>query len=173
MRSPHWLAISLIAMAALARLIPHPANVTPIMAMALFSGAALGRRAVAVLMPLAAMLISDLALGVHVQMISVYGSIALVTAIGFLLAEKRSAVRVVVASIASSTLFFMITNFTVWISGALYEKSGAGLITCYTLALPFYRNGVLGDLAFSGALFGAWALFALKLPEPATAKGIN
>lgn len=157
-------ALSLIAMAVLARLIPHPANVTPIVGLALFSGAYFGgvriSKAGAILLPLAAMFISDLALGVHDQMVSVYGSIVLVSFIGFALAEKRTAGRVIAASVASSTLFFLITNFTVWLAGEMYAKTGAGLVECYTLALPFYRNGLIGDLAYSGLLFGAWALLA-------------
>lgn len=163
MRSRFWMALSLIAAAAFARLIPHPANVTPIVAMALFSGSVLGRRfvgarALAILVPLAALFVSDLALGTHDQMVSVYGSVVLVSLVGFVLAEKRTVARVIAASVASSTLFFLVTNFTVWLSGAMYAKTGAGLIECYTLALPFYRNGLIGDLAFSGLLFGAWAL---------------
>ena len=168
MKSRFWSALSLIALAVLARLIPHPANVAPIVGMALFSGAFFGRsgggvrtsKAGAILLPLAAMFISDLALGVHDQMVSVYGSIVLVSFIGFALAEKRTAGRVIAASIASSTLFFLITNFTVWLAGEMYAKTGAGLVECYTLALPFYRNGLIGDLAYSGLLFGAWALLA-------------
>ncbi len=158
MRPRFWLALSLIAMAAFARLIPHPANVTPVVAMALFSGSVLGRRAFAILIPLAALFVSDLALGFHDQMISVYGSIVLVSLIGILLTKKPSAGRVVAASVAGSTVFFLITNFTVWLSGEMYAKTGFGLIQCYTLALPFYRHALIGDLAFTGLLFGAWAL---------------
>ena len=173
MRSRYWMALSLIAMAAFARLIPHPANVTPIVAMALFSGSALGRRTFAILIPLAALLVSDLALGVHNQIFSVYGSIVLVSFIGFWLAEKRTLGRVMGASVASSTLFFVMTNFTVWLSGEMYAKTGEGLLACYTLALPFYRNGLLGDLAFSGAMFGAWAFIASNVPVKATVKGAH
>jgi hypothetical protein len=177
MRSRYWMAISLIAIAAFARLIPHPANVTPIMAMALFSGAVFHKRVFGILIPLAAMFVSDLALGTHNQMVSVYGSIVLVSLIGLLLTDKRSAGRVAMASVASSTLFFLITNFTVWLSGEMYAKTSAGLLECYTLALPFYRNGLIGDLAFSGVLFGAWALIEARTAASSGAvsnvKGLN
>jgi len=160
--------LPVLAMAVLGRLIPHPANVTPIVATALFMSAFGGAQFTgsrfakigAVILPLAAMFVSDLALGFHNQMFSVYGSIVLISLIGFALAEKRSAGRVIVASVAGSTLFFLITNFTVWLAGEMYAKTSTGLVECYTLALPFYRNGLIGDLAYSGLLFGAWALLA-------------
>lgn len=155
--SRFWAALSLVAAAALARVIPHPSDVTPIAAMALFSGAAFQRKPWAVLIPLLAMFISDLAIGTHDQMVSVYGSIVLISFIGFALSKKRTWGRVILASILSSTVFFLMTNFTVWLTTEMYAKTSAGLVECYTMALPFYRNGLIGDLAFSAILFGAWA----------------
>ena len=157
MANRFWSAISLVALAACARLLPHPANVTPVIAMALLSGAAFQRKSLAILIPLAAMFVSDLALGFHNQMVSVYGSIILISFIGFMLREKHGVKQVAGASIIGSLLFFAVTNFTVWISSGMYLRTTAGLFECYTLALPFLRNGMLGDLAFSGLLFGAWA----------------
>jgi hypothetical protein len=162
--SRFWAALSLVALAAGVRLLPHPANVTPIVAMALFSGAVFSRKSWSVAVPLLAMFVSDLALGIHDQMVSVYGSLVLISFLGFALAAKRSAGRVALASVASSVLFFVITNFTVWLTGEFYPKTISGLAECYTLALPFFRNGVIGDLAFSGLLFGAWAFIAGALP---------
>ena len=176
MKTRFWAVLPLIAMAVLARVIPHPANVTPIVGLALFSGAffSIKNRVAAVLVPLIAMFVSDLAIGMHSQMVSVYGSIVLISLIGFVLSEKRGAARIAGASIAASTLFFVITNFTVWLSGEMYAKTGAGLLECYTLALPFYRNGLLGDLAYSVLLFGAWALLAANADDktPAKIKGM-
>jgi hypothetical protein len=154
-----WGALVLIAGAAFARLVPHPANVTPIIAMALFAGASLSRKPWAIAIPVLAMFLSDLALGIHDQMGAVYGSIVLVSLIGLLVQKRRSPAVIAGASVASSLLFFAITNFTVWFQSGMYPRTGAGLVQCYIAALPFLRNGLLGDLAFTGVLFGAYALY--------------
>ena len=164
MKSRFWVAISMIAIAAAARLIPHPANATPVVAMALFSGAVFTRKTWSLLIPLAAMLVSDWALGFHNQMVSVYGSLVLISFIGFALSSKQSSKRsaslVAGASIIASSVFFIVTNLTVWLSSEMYPRTLQGLLECYTLALPFFRNGLIADLVFSGVLFGAWAYIA-------------
>lgn len=170
-KSRFWAALSLVAVAAAARLIPHPANATPVVAMALFSGAIFTRKSWSILIPLVAMFISDLALGLHDQIVSVYGSIVLVAFIGFALSSKRSAGRVVGASLLGSIVFFFVTNFTVWLSGSMYPRTLAGLTECYTLALPFFRNGLLADLVFSGVLFGAWAFVTGAQTSELNSKG--
>ena len=165
-----WGALVLIFGAAAARLLPHPANVTPIIAMALFAGATLTRKPWALLLPLAAMLLSDLVLGFHQQMGAVYGSIVLVALIGLLVQKNRKVPVLAGASVASSLLFFAITNFTVWFQSGMYPRTGAGLVQCYIAALPFLRNGVLGDLAFTAVLFGAYALMTRSVLRPSAVR---
>ncbi|RYZ63983.1 MAG: hypothetical protein EOP05_22715 [Proteobacteria bacterium] len=165
-----WGALVLIFGAAAARLLPHPANVTPIIAMALFAGATLTRKPLALLLPLAAMLLSDLVLGFHQQMGAVYGSIVLVALIGLLVQKNRKVPVLAGASVASSLLFFAITNFTVWFQSGMYPRTGAGLVQCYIAALPFLRNGVLGDLAFTAVLFGAYALMTRSVLRPSAVR---
>lgn len=157
-------ALGLIALAAFGRFIPHPANATPIVAMALFSGAAFGRRPWAISIPLIAMLLTDAVIGFHDQMISVYGSLVVIAMIGFALSRRRTVARVAGASLISSLVFFAITNFTVWLSSDMYAHTWSGLVECYTLALPFLRNGAVADLLFSGVLFGAWAVVTSLTP---------
>jgi hypothetical protein len=170
-KSNFWAAVSLVALAAVARLIPHPPNFTPLAAMALFSGAAFSRKTWSILIPLVAMFISDLALGFHNQMVSVYGSLVLISLIGFALSERRSVGRIVTASVTGSVVFFLITNFTVWLSSSMYVHSVSGLAECYTLALPFFQNELIGTLVFSGLLFGAWAFVtSASSNEQATVK---
>ncbi len=166
MTARFWSALGLIALAAGARLIPHLPNVTPVIAMALLSGAAFQRKSWSILIPLAAMCLSDLALGSHDQMVSVYGSIVLVSLLGFALSRKLSVTRIGAASVISSLLFFIITNFTVWISSGMYPRTSSGLFECYVMALPFLRNGLVGDLGYSALLFGAWALINNRLRAP-------
>jgi hypothetical protein len=163
--------IGIVLAAALARLLPHPPNMTPIAAMALFGGACFRKRWVALLLPLAAMLLSDLALGyttyglwrlVRSQPI-VYACILATTAIGECIKNRRSPWQVVAASLAGSILFFVVTNFAVWASGTMYPLTGTGLGTCYMMAIPFFGNTLAGDVGFTFVLFGGLAIMENRL----------
>jgi hypothetical protein len=149
----------MIVAAAAARLIPHPPNFTPVGAMALFAGATLADRRWAVLIPLAALFLSDLALGSHSTLLFVYGAFVLITLLGrTLMNHRRSPLRIGGASLAASLLFFMVTNFGSWISYDWYPRTLEGLWACYMAAIPFFGNTVGGDLIYSAALFGGLAL---------------
>jgi hypothetical protein len=159
-------AILFIAAAAVARVIPHPPNVTPIAAMALFGGAFLANRRLALAVPLAAMLLSDVVLGLTVygnvlffSQPVVYLALLATVAIGRLLRGNKSPHRVLLAALASSLMFFVVTNFAVWASERLYSRDWSGLLACYIAAIPFFRNSVAGDLAFVVILFGGYALW--------------
>ena len=153
-----------VLLAAASRLIPHPANVTPIAAMALFGGAHFSNRVAAFLVPLSAMILSDLILGFHSTMPFVYGSFVLIVLIGTLLRRRRTVPAVGVAAMASSVLFFLVTNFGVWVTGTLYPKTWTGLVTAYVAGLPFFRNTVLGDLFYVAVLFGGFAFLERYIP---------
>jgi hypothetical protein len=158
------LLTAILAAAAL-RLVPHPPNFTPIGAMALFSGAYLGRRgAVALAAPLGALFLSDLVLGFYSGMLTVYFSVALIVIIGWLALRRVSPIRVGGAAIASSVLFFVLTNFGVWLSSGFYPHTLAGLEACYVAAIPFFQNTVAGDLFYAAVLFGGFALLERKVP---------
>jgi hypothetical protein len=156
--------LSAIVAAAALRLVPHPPNFSPIGAMALFGGAYLGRRGLAFVAPLAALLLSDAVIGFHSGMPFVYASIALIVLIGLALRSRIGLVTVAAASISSSVLFFGITNFGVWLQSGMYPHSFAGLGACYVAAIPFFQNTVAGDLFFSGLLFGGFALLERFVP---------
>ena len=161
----------LVLAAALSRLLPHPPNFTPIAAIALSSAVYLDKRH-AFLVPLAAMLISDYFIGFHRGMPWVYGSFLLTGLIGLWLRSHKKPLPVIGATLASSVLFFLITNFGVWAMGTMYPKTWAGAAECYTLAIPFFQNTVVGDLAYTAALFGLFELGKLYLKweqVPATA----
>ena len=148
----------IILVAAFARLIPHPPNVTPIMAMALLGGATIGNRTLAFLIPLAAMFISDIVLGLHGTLLFVYGAILLTVALGAWLQNHKGWLPTALTAIGAGMLFYLITNFGVWLTGTMYPKTFAGLLECYVAALPFLRNSVIGNLAYTGVLFGGFAL---------------
>lgn len=159
-------ALVLVLVAAALRLVPHPPNFSPIAAMALFGAAAFDRKMWAIVLPLAAMLLSDLVLGFHDQMAAVYGSIILIEMLGlWALRSNRSVLRVGMAAVSGSLIFFFVTNLSVWAFSGMYARTGAGLVTCFAAALPFLQNSLAGDLVFTGLLFGAWALMERSLAK--------
>ena len=157
--------LSAIAAAAALRLVPHPPNFSPIDAMALFSGAYLGRRSLAFAAPLAALLLSDLVLGFYPGILFQYVSVTLVVLLGMVALSRVSALRVGGAAIAGSVLFFTISNFGVWAVSGMYPHSLQGLGACYLAGLPFFQNTLAGDLFYSALLFGGFALAEHFLPR--------
>lgn len=164
----------MILLAALSRLLPHPDNVTPVGAMALFGGAYFSRKYLAFLIPLLAMWLSDMVLNnvifprlypeyydgfVWMGNLWVYASFILIGVIGMGLLKKVNVANVVGVSLLASVLFFLITNFGVWAVDPIYPKTGGGLLAAYGAGLPFFRNTLLGDLVYCGVLFGGfeWA----------------
>jgi hypothetical protein len=158
------LLVAILTAAAL-RLVPHPPNFTPIGAMALFSGAYLGRRVLAFVAPLAALLLSDLVLGFYHGQATVYFSVALIVMLGMVALQRRSALRIAAAALASSVLFFVITNFGMWLFSGFYPRTVAGLEACYVAAIPFFQNTVAGDLFYAALLFGGFRVAELAMPR--------
>ena len=156
--------LSAILLAAALRLVPHPPNFTPIGAMALFSGAYLGRRALAFVAPLAAMLLSDAVLGFYSGMWVTYLAVALVALLGAITLQKRTPVRIGLAAVAGSALFFLVSNFGTWALSGMYPHTAAGLAACYVAAIPFFQNTLAGDLFYATLLFGGFALLERALP---------
>jgi hypothetical protein len=158
----------LIALGVAGRLLPHPPNFTPMAAIALFAGFIFIKRYMAVVAVISTMLLCDyFAFGS--LSVSWFGSksmfvvyLALLFPIVFknFLQKKLGVLRVFGAALASSSVFFLATNFAVWAFSPMYEKTLEGLVLCYTMAIPFFQNTVAGDLIWSGAIFGAY--FALR-----------
>ena len=145
--------ITFILIAVLFRLIPHLPNFTPVTAIALFGGIYFSNKKMAYLVPLLIMALSDTFLGFHTISLFVYAAFLLVCFIGSQ-ANKPSVNTILMGSIS----FFIVTNFGVWLIG--YPKTWTGLIECYTLALPFFRNSLLGDFLYSGIM-----IFGYKFVE--------
>src|SRR5262245_36664773 len=151
------LATGLVALDVVARLAPHAPNFTPVAASALFAGAVLRSRALALAVPLAAMVVSDLVLGWHDWRVMgvVYASLALPVLLG-MWGRTRAAIVLVPLAVSSSLFFFATTNFAVWAFSGMYTHDLAGLVQCYTAALPFLQNTVIGDMFWTTLLFGGW-----------------
>lgn len=155
--------LALILFGVLFRLLPHSANLTPVTAITLFAFSFFPYKK-AVFIPLAIMFASDIFLGFHSVMIWVYASLLLVGVVANL-KNKITIPNIAGYSLLSSFVFFIVTNFGVWVTTNMYEKSLTGLIECYYMAIPFFRNALVGDLFFSVMIFGVVHL-ALKSREP-------
>ncbi len=160
-----YVLVCITLTAAAARLIPHHLpNVTPIAALALFGGAYFTSKRAAFAVPLAAMLLSDLILGlvqygtaIFLLMPYVYACFVATTCLGLLLRPRRSPVRIAAAALASSVLFFIVTNFGAWLAFPFYPKTWDGLVACYLAGLPFFRNELAGDAVCTAILFGGFS----------------
>jgi hypothetical protein len=170
----------IIIAAAFMRLIPHWPNFTPIAAMALFGGAYMSKRYLAFALPIAAMFVSDLLIGFHNGMMAVYIAFAITVTIGIFISKKVNVRSIIGASLTSSVIFFLITNFASWLtSPQLYTANFAGLMQCYTAGLVFFNDGsygvsffmneVIGGLFYNGLFFGAFYLVKQRFPVLARA----
>jgi len=160
----------LVFLAGIARLLPHPPNVTPVAAMALFGGAFLSKR-YALLYPLCIMVFSDVVLNPFLQVplflpesLFVYGSFLITGCLG-LWARSRSTGVLYTTCCASAAQFYLVTNFGTWWVSGLYPRSGEGLLKCYLLALPFFRNSLLGDLFWFSLLLAAYQVTHRLIPN--------
>jgi len=147
------LPLGLVILAIVARLVPHAPNLAPIAALALLGGASY-KFPQSLVMPLSAMFLSDFIIGFSPWPITlaVYGSFALATLLGAFLRQPRFW-KVPAAALASSLLFYTITNFVVWLTSGMYQINFQGLIYCYINALPFLKNTIIGDFIYTIVIF--------------------
>jgi uncharacterized protein DUF6580 len=168
--TPRFIFISTaILVAAASRLFPHIPNFTPIAAMALFGAVNFTDKRLAFIVPLITMILSDVALelttgwGFHNTIIYVYAAFILTSAIGLYVRKHQNAGTILGASVLSSILFFIITNFGVWAANGTVGGA-AGLGTTYVLGIPFFAPTLLGDIFFNAILFGAFFLAQRRIP---------
>jgi len=163
-----------MVLAIVLRLVPHAYNLAAIGAAAMFIGCFWSAR-IGVLACLAAMAVSDIlghflaipSMGFYApwMMATVYGSMAASALIGKAIKAGHSGVGLplwlgaVLGSLASTAVFFLVTNFACWLDPTMsnYPRTLSGLGECYVAALPFTRNTLIGNLAFTGLFFGAFA----------------
>lgn len=175
----------MIVLAGLSRLLPHPPNFAPIGGMALFGAAYFSRRYWAFIIPIATMWISDLILNnvVYGQYfdhfvwfysgsIFTYGAFAIIVLMGLKTLKNVKPANLFVSVIASSIIFFIVSNFGVWLSSGMYPHSFEGLMVCYSAAIPFFHNTLLGDILYSGVLFGAFELSTKFIPALRTTESV-
>ena len=163
-----WIAVVLVVFGVVMRLLPHPANLAPVGAIALFGGAILPRK-LGWWLPLAVMILSDVMLGFYNGILFTWLGFLLVALFGMTLRGQNNWFRVPAGAIGSAIIFFIVSNFGVWLQGHMYPLSWAGLVHCYELALPFFRNTFYGDFLYSWVLFGVYALAVKFVANPKTA----
>lgn len=161
-----FLVISLLIFAAaISRLIPHPMNFAPLGAMALFGSAYLGRKGLGLLVTMGSWMLADLLLNNFVYTSEragfvlftegsffIYSSIALIFILGSQVLKSVTVPRMLVGSLGASVIFFVLSNFGVWVQG-YYPMNAGGLLACYAAAIPFFKFTIAGDLFYSGVLF--------------------
>ncbi|MBK7683198.1 MAG: hypothetical protein KA347_02960 [Bacteroidia bacterium] len=161
--------ILFIFLGALTRFFPPIANFTPLAAMALFGGTYLINKKWAFIIPLTAIFISDIIFeiyngtGFYPDMIFVYGSMALITCLGFYLRGREQRQTIMVASLTGSIIFFLLTNFGTWTTG-YYGYTASGLMNCYVAGIPFFKGTLMGDLFYNIVFFGGFALARRMTP---------
>ena len=143
--------LAIILLAVIARLIPHAPNFAPIGGLALFSGSHFKKK-IALLIPITTMFVSDIFLGFHKTIPYVYVSFLIIALIGRLIKNSKWQ-SLALASLVSSVLFFLITNFGVWATGSMYVKNLNGLMQSYAMGIPFFRNTIISDLFYSFSFF--------------------
>ncbi|HEX5447722.1 MAG TPA: DUF6580 family putative transport protein [Candidatus Saccharimonadales bacterium] len=165
------IALSLIAMVVILRVLPHPANFAPVAAVAIFGGAILPRR-LAIWAPVTAMIVSDVIIGFYNTILVTWACYALIALAASHWLRKPAFRRGLALTVSGSLFFFFVTNFATWLWTDMYAHTWAGLEQCFTMALPFFRGTALGDLIYTGALFGAYYVAirlsarVFKLPVP-------
>ena len=156
------LIIVFILLGIITRIIPHPPNFTSLLAIALFSGAYIKNQYMAILIPLLIMFISDLIIGLPIST-SVYISFVFITLIGGSLQNNTTGVKIIKSSILASIVFFIITNFTVFITSGMYTKNLLGFVECYIAAIPFFTNTLISTITYSIIMFFSFKLIHRKV----------
>lgn len=153
-KAKYILAAGLMAAAAFIRLVPHVPNATPVAAVALFGGATLPAPW-SLAVPLLTMLVSDAVIGFDAWpiTIAIYGSFSVSVLLGRSLRIRRGPGRILGATLASSVLFYLVTNAAVWWWSGMYPRSLDGLLLSYFYAIPFFRHTLYGDMAYTFSLF--------------------
>ena len=152
----------------ISRLVPHPPNFTPLIAGLVFLPFILQNKKMIFTIPISVLLISDLIIGFHSHMLWTYGSFLLI-GLGVLKFFQQSLMRLSIMSVMAPTLFFIITNFGVWMNTSFYSKDLIGLTECYILAIPFYANNLIATITFALVFYAIWN-FSNSLRRPSLTK---
>ena len=155
--------IILILILAMSRLIPHPPNFTPVISVAIMSGYLFRNIYLSFVVLITSMILADAFIGFYENMLFVYLSLLLIAYIFYKIAGKINLKNLFIYGFFGSVIFYLISNFGVWYFGNLYEKNVNGLIECYFLAIPFFKNTVLSTIFFTYITFVLDHFFKRKM----------
>jgi hypothetical protein len=164
-RTRFFVLTGLILAAVLSKFLPHPMNFAPVGAIAIFGGAHFQNRWLGFAVPFIALLIGDIITGLHSLIPFVYGCFALNVCMGWWIRRQVTAVRIAGVTVLGSTIFFLVTNFGVWLLLGTFERTIAGLMQCYVAGLPLFMNTLLGDLFYTAVLFGGVTALEWRFPK--------
>lgn len=177
-KNAFYIISGFILFAALSRLLPHATNFTPLGAIALFGAAYFPSKKWAFIIPILALWLSDLFLNnifysayydgftlFTSGFLYIYGAFALIIILGFYLFKHITLPRVVGGALGGSIIFFVISNFGVWLTSPMYPLTFEGLALCYTAAIPFFHYTLAGNLLYCGVLFGGYEYIKYKNPD--------
>lgn len=169
-------AVLLILFAAFSRLLPHPENFAPVAAAAIFAGLYMNKK-YAIIVPIAATFLSDMFLGLYPYVLWVYGTYILIALLNIGIRGRyesfagiKKAGLLYGTTLVSSVIFFLVTNFGVWVSGLYYEMSLKGLLTSYAAAIPFFRTSLLADVVYITLMAGVYEYLVRFASKIKTAK---
>lgn len=145
-------SVLLVLIAVVSRLVTHQWNFTAMGAVAVVAGFLISSRPLALATVLSSLLISDFVLGFHNTMIAVYIGYALMALIGIFMASNKFS-RIVAVSFIGSVTFFVVSNLGVWFEGQLYPQTFSGLVNCFEMAVPFFRNEMISTMLLAPALY--------------------
>ena len=146
-------SIGLILLLAFSRLIPHPPNFTPLITVAIMSSYFFKNIYLSFFVILISMVLGDIFIGFYNNMFFVYLSLLLISYIFFKIIKKMNYKNLFVYALIGSLIFYLISNFGVWILGNLYDKNFNGLIECYIMAIPFLKNTIISTIFYSYLIY--------------------
>ncbi|CAI8285182.1 MAG: Uncharacterised protein [Gammaproteobacteria bacterium] len=167
MKSNIVLITSLFVLLIASRLITEIPNFTPTIALVMFTGYLIKNRYLAILVILSSQIISDLYIGIYSSMVFVYGAYVLIAALMPTIIKSFNIKSMLIASFISPTLFYIITNFGVWITGSMYPLSIAGLLSCYVAGIPFFDESLISTVLFTVTIYFALK-YTIKKPDAVT-----
>ena len=150
---------------------------SPVIAIALFSGFIIRQKDLSFLLPLIALFVSDAVIqllyeknlfpysGFYTGQWKNYLILLSATLIGWALKGRKTA-HLLAGSIIAPTVFFLLSNFSVWMSQeVLYPKNFSGLLTCYAAGLPFYKNALMATIVFLPAILFSYNYLTRHKPS--------
>ena len=154
----------LFVLLVLSRMITDIPNFTATIALVIFTGYLIQNRLLSILVILTSQVASDLYLGIYSSMIFVYAAYISIALLSPIIMNKMNTKSVVLSSIISPSIFFIISNFGVWLTGSMYTFNLSGLITCYIAGIPFFDESLISTILFALTIFSIMKL-ATKEPK--------